>query len=49
MGDAVDDAFEASHVFTAAYLMHSTSNLVLALTLTSMRGSQQAPSLGFAG
>jgi len=49
MGDAVDDAFEASHVFTAAYLMHSTSNLVLALTLTSMRGSQQAPSLCFAG
>jgi hypothetical protein len=48
MGDAVDDAFEASHVFTAAYLMHSTSNLVLALTLTSMRGSQQAPSLCFA-
>jgi len=26
MGDAVDDAFEASHVFTAAFSMHSNSN-----------------------
>ena len=34
MGDAVDDAFEASHVFTAPYLMHSTSSSELALILT---------------
>lgn len=38
MGDAVDDAFEASHVFTAACLMRSTSNSVLARTLTSTHG-----------
>jgi len=42
MGDAVDDAFEASRVFTAPCLMHSTSNSALALTLTSMHGFKQA-------
>ena len=39
MGDAVDDAFEASHVFTAAYFRHSTGSPAFALK--SMRGLEQ--------
>ncbi len=48
MGDAVDDAFEASHVFAAAYLMPSTSNSSVGM-YTDKCAWLTAPLLGFAG